>query len=323
MTEHIRRRIEVGELLPGEGPLAVAIDASLPASKSLSALPVVFFCLPGGGLNSGYYDLQVKGDARFSFAASMAAHGMITVAMDPLGIGASSRPRDGFNLTPDLIARAHALACERVIAELRSGTFAPSLPPIAGLVSIGTGHSVGGLFVVIQQAQSRSFDAVALLGFGTCGLPSALDAELRSLSGKPDEAREQIVSLARARYSEPYSELRSEGRGREIYGGGAEPRALDALREVRDRLLATPSVFAIIPGSCAPEAAQIDAPVFLAVGDRDMCGSTHELPASFPASSDVTLVRLANTGHSHFVFASAPHLFARLAIWAAGLEARV
>jgi pimeloyl-ACP methyl ester carboxylesterase len=253
----------------------------------------------------------------------MAARGIITVAMDPLGIGASSKPQNGFDLTPEIIARAAALVCKGLIAELRVGSFHSSVPPLPELISIGTGHSLGGLFIVLQQAHWRSFDGVALLGFGTGGLPAVLDAELRSLAGKPDRVREDIVGLARARYPEPYFELPAGGRAREIYGGGAEPRALEALREARDRVLATASVFAIVPGSSAPEAANIDVPVFLAVGDKDMCGPPHELPASFPGSADVTLFRLANTGHTHFVFASAPRLFGRMANWAAGIAADI
>ena len=319
----IRRQIDVGNPLPGEDPLVVGIDVTLPDPSLLSVSPIVFFCVPGGGLNSRYYDLHVDGDARFSFAAAMAARGIITVAMDPLGIGASSKPRDGFNLTPEVVARAAALVCKGVISELCAGSFHSSVPPLPELISIGTGHSLGGLLIVLQQVQWRSFDGVALLGFGTGGLPSALDAELRSLAGKPDRVREEVVGLARARYAEPYFELPAAGRARAIYGGGAEPRALDALREARDRVLATASVFAIVPGSSAPDAANIDVPVFLAVGDKDMCGPPHELPASFPGSSDVTLFRLANTGHTHFVFASAPRLFARMANWAAGVAADI
>jgi pimeloyl-ACP methyl ester carboxylesterase len=319
VTQHIRRRIEIGELLPGEGPLAVAIQATLCDASLLSPSPVVFFCVPGGGLNSDYYNLHFDADARFSFADSMAARGLITIAIDPLGTGESSRPRDGFNLTPEAIARANALVSERVLSELHAGTFEPSLPRLPGLISVGVGHSLGGLFIVQQQVQTRVFDGVALLGFGTGGLPAVLDEELRSLAGKADRVRENIVRLARARYAEPYFDLPSDGRAREIYGGNAEPRAVEALREVRTCLLATASLFVIIPGSSAPAAAQVDVPVFLAVGTQDMCGPPHELPASFPGSSDVTLVQLPNTGHTHFVFASAPRLFERLAGWAAGL----
>jgi pimeloyl-ACP methyl ester carboxylesterase len=153
-------------------------------------------------------------------------------------------------------------------------------------------------------------------------MPEVLSEEAKAIAHNPEAIRRNVVRLAQAFHAEPYPEVKPNGRGREIFGGGADPRAMNALRAVRDRLLATLSMFVIIPGSCAPEAARIDVPLLLAVGDRDMCGPPHHLPASFPGSSDVTLLCLANTGHSHFVFSSTSELFARLAHWVEPIGAR-
>jgi len=74
-------------------------------------------------------------------------------------------------------------------------------------------------------------------------------------------------------------------------------------------------LFSMIPGSTAPECAQIDTPLLLGVGDRDIAGPPHEIPASFPASRDLTLLVLPATGHCHFVFDSRHGLFERVASW--------
>jgi hypothetical protein len=87
--------------------------------------------------------------------------------------------------------------------------------------------------------------------------------------------------------------------------------------------LASASVFVIIPGSSSPETASVDVPVLLAVGDRDICGAAHSLPASFARSPDVTVVELAETGHSHFAFASVDRLFPGIADWVADVTARL
>jgi pimeloyl-ACP methyl ester carboxylesterase len=71
----------------------------------------------------------------------------------------------------------------------------------------------------------------------------------------------------------------------------------------------------MIPGSSAPECARIDTPVFLAVGDRDIAGPPHQIPASFSGSRDVTLLVLPETGHCHFLFASRRGLFTRAQGW--------
>jgi hypothetical protein len=189
----------------------------------------VYFSVPGGGLDRAYYDLRAGGGTRFSFAVQMAERGCITIAIDPLGIGGSTRPRRGFELTADVHARALARLHHTVCARLRAGSLIASLPPLRDLVSIGVGHSVGALLVLFQQAAERSYDALALLGFGTGGLVAALDEELRKYAGDPAGARANATRLAERWYADPYPALDTEGRGREIYGGRADPEALQGL----------------------------------------------------------------------------------------------
>jgi pimeloyl-ACP methyl ester carboxylesterase len=322
--EKIQRTIDAGVLSVGAARLAVDIfiPKSINGAVPLREPAVAFFCVPGGGLNRRYFDLPVEGDASFSFAAQMASRGMITVAIDPLGVGDSSRPVAGFEIVPDVATAALAPVQRAISAELRAGTLAPLLlPALPKLLCIGVGHSLGGMLTVMQQAQFRSYDALVLFGFGPVGMPEVLSEEAKAMAHNPQAIRRNVVRLAQTFHGEPYPEIKPNGRAREIFGGGADPRAMEALRAVRDRLLATLSMFVIIPGSCAPEAAQIDVPLLLAVGDRDMCGPPHQLPASFPGSSDITLLCLANTGHSHFVFSSTPELFVRLAHWVGAVTA--
>lgn len=317
----IQRTIDAGVLSVGAAHLAV--DVFIP-NEPLREPAIAFFCVPGGGLNRRYFDLPVEGDASFSFAAQMASRGMITVAIDPLGVGGSSRPEAGFDVVPDVASAALAPVHRCISAELRAGTFAPKLlPALPELLCVGVGHSLGGMLAVMQQAQFHSYDALVLFGFGPVGMPEVLSDEAKAIAHDPQAIRRNVVRLARAFHGEPYPEVKPNGRAREIFGGGADPRAMNAMRAVRDRLLATLGMFVIIPGSCAPEAAQVDVPLLLVVGDRDMCGPPHQLPASFPGSSDVTLLCLPNTGHSHFVFSSTSRLFPRLALWAGAVAATV
>ena len=78
-----------------------------------------------------------------------------------------------------------------------------------------------------------------------------------------------------------------------------------------------PALFSMIPGCSAPWAARVRVPVFLGIGERDITGPPHEVPASFPASPDVTLLRPARAGHSHFAFATCAALFERIARFSA------
>jgi alpha-beta hydrolase superfamily lysophospholipase len=300
----------VGELFPGEGSVTIAADVFLPRQPRSAA--VVLFCLPGGALNRGYFDLQ--GEGGFSFASHLAARGFIVVTLDHLGVGDSSRPRDGYALTPDLLARANALAMQSLRDDLRAGRLTGA--PLTRLHSIGVGHSMGAMLTAMQQAQHGGHEALILLGFSTQGLAAALTPEELSLSGDPPAVRANLVRLARLRSPDPYPEVPRSAQGRELFAGEtADRRGVEALQRARSRLLMTAGLFSMIPGSCAPECAAVDVPVLLALGDRDMAGPPHQVPANYPGSPDVTLLVLKATGHAHFLFPSRGHLFARLARW--------
>jgi pimeloyl-ACP methyl ester carboxylesterase len=306
----LSRRLEVGELLPGEGALTIAADIFLPAR--MRASPTVLFCLPGGAMNRGYFDLQGEGD--FSFAAHLTSSGFIVASLDHLGIGDSTRPREGFELTPDVLAHANAIAMDAIRTELRAGHLTGA--PLPHLQSIGVGHSMGAMLTAMQQAHHGGHAALALFGFSTRGLAAALSPEELSFAQNPAAARANLVRLARLRSADPYPEVPRSAQGRELFAGEtADRRGVEALQRARSRLLLTAGLFSMIPGSCAPECAGVDVPVFLAFGDRDMAGPPEEVPANYPASPDVTLLVLAATGHAHFLFPARGQLFERVTQW--------
>ena len=306
----VERRVEVGELLTGEGRLIVAADIFLP--PRMRSAPTALFCLPGGAMAKGYFDLE-PGD--FSFAARMAGEGFIVVSLDHLGTGASSSLQDGFELTPDVLTAANALAVDAIRAELLAGRVEGQAQPLSELQTIGVGHSMGAMLTAMQQARFHQHAALILLGFSTQGLAAALSPEEAAFAGNPVGARANVVRLARIRSRAP-SAFSASAQVREFFAGeNAERRGVEALRKMRTGLLVTAGLFSMIPGSSAPECSQIDTPVLLAVGDRDIAGPPHQIPANFPASRDVTLLVLPATGHCHFLFASRQRLFARAQDW--------
>jgi pimeloyl-ACP methyl ester carboxylesterase len=307
------RHIEVGELLTGAGSLSVAADVFVPTQ--LRTPITALFCTPGGAMNRHYFDLRAPAaPAEFSFAAHLTARGFIVVALDPLGIGDSSRPRDGFALTADVLAEAGARATTALRHELAGGTL--TARPLGPIRSVGVGHSMGAMLTALQQAQYGGHEALMLFGFGTQGLPAALSAAELQFANDPAATRANIERLARARGPEPYPEIARTPQGKELFAGDkADRRGVEALQVARDRLLMTSGLFSMIPGSTVPECARIDTPLLLAVGDRDIAGPPHQIPASFPGSRDVTLWVLPDTGHCHFLFDSRRHLFARAGDW--------
>lgn len=309
--------------LDGEPALHAAASVFLPASPGDA--PVALVCLAGGNMNRRYFDLQAGEDDSFSFAAQMAARGFIVVTIDHLGLGGSSRPVDGYALTPDVLAQANAHATADVLARLREGRLAEGIPAMPGLHSLGVGHSMGAMLTVLQQAQARQHDGIALLGFSTRGLPRFVPEDVRALAVDPAAVRARLVEFARRMFGVPYPRIRSSGGSgnAELYGSdAADPRGVAALKAATDCLLPVPAFLSMIPGNVAPEAAQIDVPVFLGLGERDMAGPPAEAPRAFGASPGVRLEVLPGAGHSHFLFASRVVLFDRLAEWVTGVASK-
>ena len=307
-------KLPSGITLPDEPPLQIAAEIFLP--ESIGDKPVALICLAGGGMNRRYFDLQADDDS-FSFAAQMTRRGFIVIALDHLGIGQSSRPADGYALTPALVAQANANASAEILVRLREGRLAAGLAALPDLVSIGVGHSMGAMLTVLQQAREGQHAGLTLLGFSTRGLPKFLAADVQNLASDPEQLRAGLVDAARRMFVQPYPVIRSSGGDSTLFGStAADPRGIAALKQAADVLLPVPAFQAILPGNVAREAAQIRAPVFLGIGERDMVGPPASVPAAFAASASVRLEVLPETGHSHFLFPARHALFDGIADWA-------
>jgi alpha-beta hydrolase superfamily lysophospholipase len=308
-------RIDVATAADLPGSHEIAVSLILPRDFGRTGAGTVLCCLPGGSLSRRYWDLEVDGDRRFSFAEFMAARGFATVAIDHLGVGESSRPADG--AAPDLLrlARANQAALERALERLRTGDARAGVRPTGRLRSVGVGHSMGSCMTVVQQAHHAPHAAIVLLSFTTRGLPHFLtEAELR-FAGDPSGARAALPELVRARFGTSYPPPPS-GAGREAaYGvGTAPPDALRALQRATTNLAAGPGILSMIPGAFAPEAQAIRVPVFLAVGDHDLHRADHA-SGEFPGAPEVVAYTLPDCWHCHNVANSRERLWARIARW--------
>lgn len=306
-------RIDSGLRLPGEPQVHLAAELFLPVR--LDPNPIVLVCLPGGGMNRHYYDLRPEDrDQSFSFAAQMSARGFLVLTLDYPGIGDSDRPADGYVLTPEVLAEAVVGATRHCLDALRSGKLVAGLPALRGLSSVGVGHSMGGMLAVLAQALGRQHQALALLGFSTRGLPEYLPPSLRAVEN-PAAQRDQLPGWARAQFGgQPYPVIGKSRDAAGIFGGAqADIRAVAALKRAAAPLLPVPALLAMLPGNVAAEAAAIDVPVFIGVGEHDMVGPPQDAPFAFTRSRDRILHVLPGAGHSHFLFPARRELFDRLA----------
>jgi pimeloyl-ACP methyl ester carboxylesterase len=266
-------------------------------------------------MTRGYFDVTDPGIEGYSMARYLAGvHGLAVLTIDHVGVGESDQPRDGYELTPAVIADVNDHVVRTVLGQLRAGQRPDGSGEPVELVPIGLGHSMGGLLAVHQQARHRTFAALALLGFAGGGLRSALTDEELRYEGDPDGLAMALPALVAARFGRPLP-LGGTASSDFLIAGVSEPLARQALARTQGALLALAGLTSMVPGSTAPALASIDVPVFFGVGEHDITGDARVLPGEVPASSDVTLFVLAGSGHNHNIADNRQQLWDRVARW--------
>jgi pimeloyl-ACP methyl ester carboxylesterase len=261
----------------------------------------LLFAIPGGTYTKGYWHLEVPGRSGYSFAERMVAAGFVVAAVDNFGTGSSTRPPSGDDA--GLVAMADANAA--VAARLRSR--------FPDLSVIGVGHSMGGALAVMQQARHRSFDYLAVLGYGYQAL-AGLSEDL------PDE---QLLTESAARFSQVgfrcsdgyYTVDRPMLRSQFHFDDVPDDVVLadDAQATVLPRA-ALHAVSAAPIGR--PLASEVDVPVFQGWGERDNTPDPHRDGAYFSSCPDYTLFVLPRSGHCHNLATTRQAMWDRLIAWA-------
>jgi pimeloyl-ACP methyl ester carboxylesterase len=237
------------------------------------------------------------------------------ITCDHLGVGDSSIPGEALNLAD--LAMANATAATQLLRELRKGVLSSALPPLPGLVALGIGHSYGGLLLTILQARSRVFDGIGLLGWSGVNTVIPCDPAHPRLG---DVHTKRVPGL-----EHPY---------RSAFHWDDVPEAIVAedLEGYPHRLDGSPVPFwacRYMPGGpngnpeqpprgavVAHEAAQIDVPVLVAVGERDVSPDPWAEPGAYRSSTDITLYVAPAMAHAHNFAGTRELLWDRIAAWA-------
>lgn len=310
--------LDVSEHLPGQGPHLIAAEIFWSSQLTAEQLPNrVLFCKPGGAMNRHYFNLVAEQDYTHSFAHFMASRNLIVVTIDHLGIGESSVPEDGYQLTLEVLTAANHSAVQQLLSALAVGEICEGLPALTEFKTVGIGHSMGAMLSVVQQQRHNSYDALVLLGFCNRGMPDILSDEQKTYTDDAESTRRDAVYLTQQYFPEPYvHSTRDRGTVKGKSGkSSVSDIAKQAVAKTEAPLLAVGGMMSLIPGSIGPEMRQIQLPVFLGIGDKDLIESPHTVPAEFPACNDISLMVLEQTGHNHFLYETCHRLFERLYYW--------
>jgi pimeloyl-ACP methyl ester carboxylesterase len=140
-----------------------------PAAKLAAAGPKAV-ALYVHGLGYGEFFWDYKGLPGYDYATQQASdRGLISVAIDRLGYGASGRP-DGNKVCYG----SEADYLNQIVTQLRSGGYTATGAPATAFSKVAlVGHSAGGFMVEASAASYRNVDALITAGFSNAptGLP--------------------------------------------------------------------------------------------------------------------------------------------------------
>ncbi len=238
--------------LAGRGPSGcrrIATDLFVPDESNAS--PVIWCCVPGGGISRAYFDLAIPGsDDLYSMARFAAQRGHYVLTIDPPGVAESDSPDDGYELTPRAVADVLDVVVRDVLAMIGAGEV-DRVSAGKFQVVIGVGHSAGGLLVACQQARHRTFRAVALLGFSGSGLPAVLTDEEAKFVDRPDELAAALPDLVRARFGTALPQGTAADSDMLLVGTTSNG-AKAAANRASSRLLGLVGLTSLVPGPSNP-----------------------------------------------------------------------
>jgi len=201
--------LDVSNELPFEEPASLAASVHLP-DRQAEPPRAVLICWPGGSYARAYWDMRISGHPGYSFAEHMTAQGFLVLAVDHLGVGASSRPADGDRVNFETMSAAAASLVTQVRSMLAEGAEEFGGRPLQSVPISGVGHSLGACLTVVTQARHRCYDTVALLGF-THGHKevsvTAVGATEREDIENDEVLRETAIEQARAFFAETWNDI--------------------------------------------------------------------------------------------------------------------
>ncbi|MFT3930949.1 MAG: alpha/beta fold hydrolase [Spongiibacteraceae bacterium] len=306
---------DVSNVLPDDitGGERIAISAWLffpDDITKLHAKPTVMTLVHGGSYDKRYFHCEIPGHTDYSAAQYLAELGNIVLVPDLLGVGDSAKAANQKKATRHIVALANHAADIECYRRLKEGRLHSSLPAFDTFTKVGVGHSMGGMQIITQQAEHKTYDGVMILGFTTIGVHFSINGNRVPAKVTPLDA--------------PIADYTEGGRAylHETFHWDDIPPEIIAFDDSLE--VPTPSTIglsALRSREIAKDAARIETPVFVCMGERDVSPDAHAETANYKHSRDVTLHILVRSGHCHN-FASTRHiLWNRMHDWSRWLNA--
>jgi len=319
--------VDVSGVLPGAGELFTSAQIFAPRGPA-SDVPTIVFAFPGGGYSRSYFHMDIPGHPGYSMAEYLSGRGYLVVACDNLAAGDSSRPRPATSLTWEAMVDANQATVTGVLDLLRredllGGVWGPDGWTPDGCRLIGLGHSLGAGLVTAQQARHGTFHALAVLGRAIMGThipapPEGGGTEPMWKAGSLQRDEFEATSVLIDGY---HFQDRRTAWQRYLFYWPDVPEAVIAADEAVATTypLAAARALAARDGPNAQAAAEVDVPILLGFGERDVVQDPRLEVTAYRSATDIRFVVLRRSGHCHNLAGSRRWLWDRLIAWAGSL----
>jgi pimeloyl-ACP methyl ester carboxylesterase len=313
MTDVIDLTVDVTEAAGLGEPLHTSATVTLPDPATMGTTPVVCFGFPGGGYSRQYFTFDMPDGSGGGQAGWHARRGWIFVSCDHLYVGESSGPSDPEQLTFGVVAAANAATVAHVASLLKEGTLASGFPPVPEPVLVGIGQSMGGCFTIVQQGLFGTYAGIGVLGFSALQTALAFppDLEIGDDVFAPRADGLPITTWGFHYDDEPPDMVAEDMREYPTRGGRVPVWGSATVPPCATLMLG--------PGCVASEAAAITVPVFVGVGERDVCPDPRAEPQAYEQSPDITVVVSPRMSHMHNFASTREAFWARLHHWGDGV----
>jgi hypothetical protein len=330
MRNSVEVTVDVTESVGSGERLRTRATVTLPELDAIGERAVVCFAFPGGGYSRGYFTFDMPGSTGGGQAGWHARRGWVFVSCDHLCVGDSDAPTDPAELSFESLATANAATVEHVWARLVEGTISDGFPALTNAVRLGIGQSLGGCLTIVQQGQHATFDGIGILGF------SARHTVLAMPPGAPRQdhyvprgSKDVLVSATPSLADQPEFFARDDGLPMNTWGFHYDDEPTEIVRsdmvDYPGRLGVEPAwasatmppcaVTMLSPGVVAPEASVIQVPVFVGVGERDVCPRPMTEPVAYQNATDVSVFICPRMSHMHNFAGTRETLWSRIESW--------
>jgi len=318
-------RIDIAAGLGARAPIQIAMTAFLPSHSSAPAEPIAIFAVPGGGYSRGYFDMRFPGHGGYSEADYHTDHGFIFVACDPVGVGDSTLPEPA-DITFEMLAATYDAAVREVSRRLVAGSLLEGFPAVPSLRKVGIGQSMGGKVTVLAQGRHQTFDGIAVLGASAIHtvLPQPSKAQYeaarvgharkRGTAVDAGSVAESSRSIADFVFPFHWEDIPSDILEADMSGG--YPLRRVPAPPFGSLTIPPCAVTMMSPGAIANEAAAVEVPVLVGVGERDVCPQPLAEPAAYRNSHDVAVYVVPRMAHMHNFASTRVMLWDRIETWA-------